>query len=190
MKPLRRWSMPRMRPGSSSHFPGPGFSSIKAPRLETLLHTGLKRARLRIRFSNSVAVMLTLLLLLSSLPSTGDRGAVNWITDNANSDGTNSVPQFELNTQNVGSIKQTWSFPFPSAQLVPGLNITGQGSIAPPLIVNGRIYLVMNDLDVIAIDAVSGSTIWNFLPTINRTDLPLGTLAGHVHGFAYHDGLI
>jgi alcohol dehydrogenase (cytochrome c) len=83
-----------------------------------------------------------------------------------------------------------WSFSFPSAVLTPGLNVTGQGSITPPLVINGTVYVAMNDLEVIAFDGAKGSVLWTYTPILNRTGLPLGSLAGHVHGLAYHAGAI
>jgi alcohol dehydrogenase (cytochrome c) len=56
--------------------------------------------------------------------------------------------------------------------------------------VNGKVYLVMNDLHIVAIRATDGAVLWNYQPSINRTGLPLGTLVGHVHGLTYWKGMI
>ncbi len=129
------------------------------------------------------------LLLLSSLaPASGNGGTVDWTTPNANPSGTNSVAQGQLVAGTSDNMPLAWSVSFPVATLPTGLNATGQGSIAPPLVVGGNVYLVMNDLQVLALRASDGSTLWSYTPSINRTGLPLGTLVGHVHGLTYHAG--
>ncbi len=132
---------------------------------------------------------LAAFLFASLGPSSAGVGlSVNWTTANANPQGTNSIEQTQLVPGTSNGMSIAWSFSFPTAVLTPGLNITGQGSIAPPLVVDGTVYVVMNDLEVIAINAAHGSVFWTYTPTLNRTGLPLGNLAGHVHGFAYRSG--
>jgi alcohol dehydrogenase (cytochrome c) len=130
--------------------------------------------------------------LLTSLvaPVAGAGSHVNWTNANADPQGTNSVLQSQLVASTSMDMSLAWSFSFPVAVLTPGLNVTGQGSIAPPLVVNGTVYTVMNDLEVIAFEAAKGSVLWTYTPTLNRTGLPLGSLAGHVHGLTYHAGAI
>ncbi|HEY6282835.1 MAG TPA: PQQ-binding-like beta-propeller repeat protein [Nitrososphaerales archaeon] len=136
-----------------------------------------------------LVLALAAVLLTSLIPPTAGSGAlVNWTNTNANPQGTNTVSQGQLIPATSKGMSLAWSFSFPAAVLTQGLNVTGQGSIAPPLAVNGIIYSAMNDLEVIAIDAAKGSVLWTYTPNLNRTGLPLGTLAGHVHGLTYHSG--
>ena len=142
-------------------------------------------------FARTVLVLaLAFMLALSSSQgiALGNSPIVNWTTDNANPSGTNSVTQAQLVPGTADPMKLDWSLSFPVATLTPGLNATGQGSIAPPLVVNGTVFVVMNDLQVFAIDASDGSVLWTYTPALNRTGLPLGQLVGHVHGLAYHSG--
>ncbi len=135
-----------------------------------------------------LAFVTLFLILSSSSPSSGTGGEVNWTTTNANAAGTNSVVQDQLVAGTADSMALSWSLSFPVATLTPGLNATGQGAIAPPLVVNGTVFVVMNDLQVLALRATDGATLWSYTPTLNRTALPLSTLVGHVHGLAYHSG--
>ncbi|MDA4127679.1 MAG: PQQ-binding-like beta-propeller repeat protein, partial [Thaumarchaeota archaeon] len=107
-----------------------------------------------------------------------------------NPNGTNFVQQRQLTGPSAGNLNLAWSFPFPAASPPKGLNLTGQGEIAPPLIVNGIVYGIMNDLHILAIRASDGAVLWTYQPIINRSGLPLGLLAGHVHGLNYHDGWV
>ena len=140
----------------------------------------------------TVLVLSFAVVLLTSLipPVDGVSSPVNWTSPNANPQGTNTVSQSQLIAATSDHMSIAWSFSFPAAVLTPGLNLTGQGSIAPPLVVNGTVYSVMNDLEVIALDASKGSVLWTYTPNLNRTGLPLSTLAGHVHGLTYHSGNI
>ena len=112
----------------------------------------------------------------------------NWSYMNANPQGTNFSPQNQLGESNVGQLGVKWVFPIPSAPSVPGLNITGEGAIAPPIVVNGIVYLLTNYATIYAIDATTGDLIWNYQATLNRSKLPLGYLVGHMHGINYYDG--
>jgi glucose dehydrogenase len=100
------------------------------------------------------------------------------------------VNQTELTSSVADGLTLRWTFSFPSSSLLAGLNVTGQGSIAPPLVVDGVVYVVMNDLHVLAIRASDGAVLWNHRPILNRSGLPLGVLAGHVHGLTYYQGKI
>lgn len=134
------------------------------------------------------ASLFLLVLYLVPQGSAAAGTSVNWTTDNANPQGTNSVTQNMLTAASADSMRLSWSLSFPVATLTPGLNATGQGSIAPPLVVNGTVYIVLNDLQVMAVSASTGSVLWSYIPALNRTGLPVGHLVGHVHGLAYHGG--
>jgi quinohemoprotein ethanol dehydrogenase len=114
--------------------------------------------------------------------------AVDWTTMNSDANHTNYVAQDQIGASNAQNLQLGWSFPFPAAPNVPGLNATGQGSISPPLVVNGTVYVVTNYLTVYAINGETGAALWSYEPTLNTTGLPLGPLAGHVHGINYYRG--
>src|SRR5712691_7068444 len=107
----------------------------------------------------SAAALLFLLwfsLSVSSTPGYSDTnslaGASGWTMMNSDANATNYVPQNQVDATNVQNLQVAWTFPFPSVPTVPGLAVTGQGSISPPLVVNGTAYLVTNYLTVYAVN--------------------------------------
>ncbi len=114
--------------------------------------------------------------------------AAEWTTMNSDANHSNYVAQDQVDSSDVQNLRLAWTFPFPAAPRVPGLNITGQGSISPPLVVNGTVYVVTNYLTVYAFDGETGTVVWTYSPTLNTTGLPLGPLAGHMHGINYYRG--
>ncbi len=121
--------------------------------------------------------------------SFGARGA-NWEFMNYDSNASNYSPQDQINVHTAGSLKFAWIFPFPSVTGVPGLNQSGSGSITPPLVVQGVVYLQTNFLRVYALDANSGVVLWSYDPSLNTSGLSLGPLIGHQHGINYYGGKI
>ena len=131
-------------------------------------------------------------LVLPSTPAESQTspasGSANWTGINANANSTNYVAQSQIGASNVQNLQVAWTFPFPTATPVSGLNVTGEGSISPPLVVNGTVYLVTNFLTVYAINGATGQTVWTYAPQLNTTGLPLGPLTGHMHGINYYRG--
>ena len=102
-----------------------------------------------VRASKLVPILLVFLLVSSSFLSTPAEshaspapGSVDWITMNSNANATNYVAQSQVVASTAQNLQVAWTFPFPSAPSVPGLAIPGEGSISPPLVVNGTVYLV------------------------------------------------
>ena len=107
---------------------------------------------------------------------------------NSGADHSNYVSQTEIGPSNVQNLKLAWSFPIPAAPSVPGLTVAGEGSISPPLVVNGTVYIVTNYLTVYALNGETGGVLWSYSPSLNTTGLPLGPLVGHMHGINYYRG--
>jgi len=145
---------------------------------------------------SALAALLLFLFISLAIPSApavaqsnpGGGSAVDWTTMNADADHTNYVAQDQVGASNVQNLQVAWTLPFPAASDVPGLNVTGQGSLSPPLVVNGTVYLVTNFLTVYAIDGETGSVVWQYAAQLNDTGLPLGPLSGHMHGINYYRG--
>src|ERR1700752_2465365 len=141
-----------------------------------------------------VALILLLFISLTTpYPPAGKASAsaaapVDWTTMNSDANHTDYVAQDQIGASDVQNLYLGWSFPFPAATSVPGLNVTGQGSISPPLVVNGTVYVATNYLTVYAINGETGAEVWSYPPTLNTTGLPLGPLTGHVHGINYYRG--
>jgi len=137
----------------------------------------------------TACVLVSVLLSLSSLSQLASAQApVDWPLMNSNPQGTNYVDQDQIDGATVAGLALAWTFPFPASPPVPGLAAVGQGSISPPLVVNGIVYLVTGFLRVYAIDAATGTVVWSYDPKLNITGLPLSPLIGHIHGINYHDG--
>ena len=134
------------------------------------------------------AALAVALVLLMSAPLVMAQQSFNWEYMNSDASGTNFSPQNQITASNVGSLSVKWVFALPAASPVPGLNVTGEGAIAPPLLVDGVVYLLTNDLHVYAIDSADGNVIWSYRGSVNRTGLPLGYLLGHMHGINYYRG--
>jgi alcohol dehydrogenase (cytochrome c) len=149
-----------------------------------------------VRVRKALATFLLFLLFISltfsaapalsqTAPSAGSGG---WTTMNSDSNATNYVSQSQVDASNAKNLQVAWTFPLPSAPTVPGLAVTGQGAISPPLVVNGTVYLVTNFLTVYAINGETGAEVWSYSPQLNTTGLPLGPLTGHMHGINYYRG--
>ena len=88
----------------------------------------------------------------------------NWELINHDERGTNHNPQTQINPDNIQHTELKWIFPVPSPDVVGADGLQGfsatPGTIAPPLIVDGVGYMVMNYQTIFAVDMTDGSTIW------------------------------
>jgi glucose dehydrogenase len=148
-------------------------------------------ARERKALAAPLLLLLLVSLSISAAPAesqaTSSAGS-GWTTMNSNANATNYVPQSQVDSSNAQDLQVAWTFPFPSAPNVPGLAVTGQGAISPPLVVNGIVYVVTNFLTVYAINGETGNVVWSYAPQLNTTGLPLSPLTGHMHGINYYRG--
>ena len=117
----------------------------------------------------------------------------NWEQINHNVRGTNYSPQNQINADNAHMLELKWTFPIPPATEFneQGVSIT-EGSMTPPLIINGTVYFTSNMRDTYAIDSVNGSlkwvSVWNFDWQEAYRKLPITGGALHVHGLNLIDG--
>ena len=86
------------------------------------------------------------------------RAERNWEYINHNKFGTNFNPQTQLNKDNVEHIELKWIYPIPSAAQMGGGALTNfasvtEGTTAPPLVVDGVTFIILNRKTVIATDA-------------------------------------
>jgi outer membrane protein assembly factor BamB len=98
----------------------------------------------------------------------------NWPYVNGNLGATNWSNQTQLTASNAGSMQVQWVVPFPNVDLTwqqaPGAKWTVEpGSSAPPLIVNGIVYVVSDQGTVYAMNAKDGSILWSNSVTLNYT---------------------
>ncbi len=148
------------------------------------------------RYGKATAASLLFLLIISlsfsaapaESQTTAPADSGSWTRMNSNANSTNYVSQSQVDASNAQDLQVAWTFPFPSAPTVPGLAVTGQGAISPPLVVNGTVYVVTNFLTVYAINGETGAMVWSYAPRLNTTGLPLSPLTGHMHGINYYRG--
>src|SRR3989304_1289773 len=89
----------------------------------------------------------------------------NWEYINHDAFGTNYNPQTQINKRNVQSLELKWTYQIlpvsqQGAQLL-GFPSIAEGSMSPPLVVDGIVYIVLNSKMVIALDAKTGKEIWS-----------------------------
>ena len=118
----------------------------------------------------------------------------NWEYINHNVRGTNYSPQNQINAENVHMLELKWMYPIPQAVELngqEGISLT-EGSMTPPLVINGTVYFTTNMRDTYAIDSSTGNLKW-----INTWDidwqeayrkLPITGGALHVHGLNLING--
>jgi len=117
----------------------------------------------------------------------------NWEQINNNVRGTNYSPQNQINADNAHMLELKWAFPIPPVQEFneQGVAIT-EGSMTPPLIINGTVYFTTNMRDTYAIDSVTGSlkwiSVWDFDWQEGYRKLPITGGALHVHGLNLING--
>ncbi len=116
----------------------------------------------------------------------------NWQYVNHDANGSNYNPQNQLNSSNVASLGVKWVFPYPGSDATaPGLKTVAftAGAADPPLVVNGIVYTMTNNMILYAINAATGSVIWQYTYNVNWTaasqTIPIAPAGGHLHAINY-----
>jgi quinoprotein glucose dehydrogenase len=102
------------------------------------------------------AALLTILLAPIPLRAQQTDDGANWPTYNRDPAGTRYSPLAQVNTDNVGTLREAWSYRLGPNAATGDL---GGGSQFTPLVVDGIMYLAGAD-HVIALQADSGREIW------------------------------
>jgi len=132
------------------------------------------------------------------------RAERNWEFINHNKFGTNFNPQTQMNKDNVQHVELKWIYPIPSANQLGGGALTNFGSVtegttAPPLIVDGVVFVILNSKTIIATDAETGKLLWeaehpgadNNANTVQEGgNLPITGELVHTHSMNYWDGIL
>ena len=120
----------------------------------------------------------------------------NWEYVNHDTFATNYNPQTQINKDNVNLLELKWVYPIPpsnTANILSGAPL-GEGSITPPLVVDGIVYILTNYLRLVAMDTDTGRLVWSYQAKANITEakrnLPIGTVQGHAHAVYYINGWI
>ncbi|HEY4699699.1 MAG TPA: hypothetical protein VIH27_04935, partial [Nitrososphaerales archaeon] len=97
----------------------------------------------------------------------------DWQNVNGNTWAWNYSPQSQINKNNVQNLEIKWVFPIGSKDLAPtiirSLSLS-EGSSAPPIVVNGVVYIKTNFGRIYAVDGKSGKQIWAHDYTVNVTE--------------------
>ncbi|MCS4538787.1 MAG: PQQ-binding-like beta-propeller repeat protein [Thaumarchaeota archaeon] len=116
----------------------------------------------------------------------------NWEYVNYQQLGGSSNPQTQITKDNVQYLETKWILPYVRPP-VPSKIGTGYGSGAAPLVVDGTVYVAMNDRRILAIDATTGKLLWNntygtsFDSAAHLAKYPfLSRVGAHVHAINYY----
>ena len=126
------------------------------------------------------------------------RAMRNWEYVNHNEFGTNYNPQTVINRDNVQYLELEWMYPYAPWHAYTGFPASGtSGSMTPPLVVDGIVYVTTNERDIIALDANDGSQIWqarrdfdlDAFEAVNTHVKPKYFVLGHTHAMNYYRDL-
>ncbi|WP_084268673.1 outer membrane protein assembly factor BamB family protein [Oceanobacillus damuensis] len=107
----------------------------------------------------------------------------NWLTNGGNLSNQRYSPLDQVNTSNIGDLKGEWV-----ANLGSGIDFKYSGE-ASPVVYDGVMYVITGANDVLALDAVTGETIWEYRPHI--TDKLTTVCCGWTsRGVALGEGLV
>jgi len=110
----------------------------------------------------------------NSLATASSTAGANWAYVDDDIEATNWSNQTQITAATAASLQVQWVVPFPNTDLTwkqaPGASWTTEpGSSAPPLIVNGIVYVVSDQGTVYAMNAQDGSILWSSAVTLNYT---------------------
>ncbi len=120
-----------------------------------------------------ISIVAALLLLTSTwgyaalsnnnetvVPSVEAVGPGNWEWINYGPDGGSFSPQTQINKETIAYLEMKWIYPFQSDIETTFPNSVQEGASAPPIIVDGVVYVAKNKQDVVAVDAKTGELVW------------------------------
>jgi len=118
----------------------------------------------------------------------------NWEMVNYGPLGGSYNPQTQITKDNVQYLETKWVFPYQRPTNPLPIGSTSVGAGAASLIVDGVVYVSMNDRRILAVDATTGKLVWNTSAPglINDRTKTLATypwissVGGHVHGMSYY----
>jgi outer membrane protein assembly factor BamB len=116
----------------------------------------------------------------------------NWQYVNHDANGTNLSSETQIDSTNAATLQVKWIFPYPGSDATaPGLKTIAftPGAADPPLVVNGIVYSMTNNMILYALNAKDGSLIWQYQYSVNYTQalatIPITPAGGHIHGINY-----
>jgi len=116
----------------------------------------------------------------------------NWEYINSAPLGGSYNPQTQITKENVQYVETKWIYPYVRTP-TGGLIGEGYGAGAPVIVVDGTIYVALNDRRILSIDAATGKLLWNntygtyFDSAKQIANYPWLSRAGaHVHAINYY----
>ncbi len=117
----------------------------------------------------------------------------NWVWVNYQPTGGSYSPQQQINADNVEFLELKWIFPYTSLDADNFFSSVQEGAQAPPLVIDGIVYVAKNDGRIHAVDALTGSEVWtsdgislvNYQQWIDEFDYFQGAF-GHTHAMNYY----
>ena len=121
----------------------------------------------------------------------------NWEWINYQPTGGSFSPQNQINKDNVQFLETKWVFPFPHIGGITGQIGEAYGAKAPPIIVDGVVFVAAQDRRIFALDAATGKTLWtnDFIRTLKIENLkaiagpavvPAATISTDLHAMNYY----
>jgi len=121
------------------------------------------------RITSTMAAKSAVMLLFLLVPCVGS--AQDWRSYEGNTGGTRFSSLKQINRDNVGTLKRAWTYHTGEVDRAHG---TDRHQAAPfettPLFVDGMLYLSTPSNRVIALNAETGSEIWQFDPQAGRAE--------------------
>ena len=145
----------------------------------------------------SVIAILSLSTIMPALAFAAPlaNSASNWEYLNGNSWAQNYSPQTQINQDNVEALEVKWIFPLGSKVLaspaMQGLSALAEGASTPPVVANGKVYVLSNWGRMYAADAKTGKALWEHDYKIDPVEIAArlpwvnAKAIAHNHGFQY-----
>ncbi|MCS4538385.1 MAG: PQQ-binding-like beta-propeller repeat protein [Thaumarchaeota archaeon] len=150
-------------------------------------------ARLLLLSSLVVMSMLLMTSLSAVYAQAQSVPGANWEMVNYGPNGGSSSPQTQITKENVQYLETKWIYPYTRNPNPGKIGTTTVGTTSAPLIVDGVVYVSMNDRRVLAIDATTGKFLWNNSFGSNFFDRAkilatypwISSVGGHIHAMSY-----
>jgi quinoprotein glucose dehydrogenase len=102
-----------------------------------------------------------LIVLLDFLPSAADEPNADWLAVGGDRGGMRHSTLDEINRENVAQLAVAWTYD--TGDIERGLERTIE---CTPLVVDGVMYITTASMRVVALDAATGTRIWEFVPPV------------------------
>jgi quinoprotein glucose dehydrogenase len=108
-----------------------------------------------------LCLLILLVLSQSGAPAAApaENHPIEWTVYSGNSESTHSSPLSQINRDNVKQLQVAWTYD-------SGDSFPGSENECNPIIVNGVLYATTPTVNVVALDAATGTLMWRFEPNV------------------------